>query len=63
MTSPMLVIVAGVADLTTVNDGFGVAVTETVDGGEVTAGPVGGVPDAVAELSIFPALKSAAVAT
>jgi hypothetical protein len=56
------VIVAGVADLTTDNDGLCVAVTDAVDAADVTAGPVGGVPEAVAELPIEPALKSAAVA-
>ena len=59
--SPMPVIVAGDADLTTVNDGDCVVVTVAVDGVEVTAGPVCGVPLAVAEFLIVPVLKSAAV--
>ena len=54
-------IVAGVADLTIDSDGAGDAVTTAVDGGLVTAVPVGGVPLTVAELLIVPWLKSAAV--
>ena len=53
--------VLGRADLTTVMDGDWVVVTVAVDGGDVIAGPVGGVPFTVAEFLIVPALKSAAV--
>ena len=58
----MVVMVVGDADLTIVSDAVGVALTTAVDGGDVTGAPVGGVPLAVAELLIVPALKSAAVA-
>ena len=50
-------------DLVKVMAGAGVAVTVAGDGGEVTAGPVGGVPLAVALLRIEPASMSACVAT
>ncbi|MFF3443378.1 hypothetical protein [Streptosporangium sp. NPDC002721] len=39
--------------------GTGVAVTVTVDGADVTAGPVGGVPEATAVFTIDPASMSA----
>ena len=41
--------------------GAGVAVTVAVDGFDVTAGPVGGVPDAVAVSTTEPASMSACV--
>ncbi|MFP3380473.1 hypothetical protein SB767_29575, partial [Bacillus sp. SIMBA_069] len=49
----------GVADLTIEMAGAGVAVTTAVDGGETGDGPFGGVPDAVAVLTICPASTSA----
>ena len=51
----------GLADLATVNAGLCVAVTVAVDGGEVVAGPDGGVPVAVAESLIDPLFRSACV--
>ncbi|MEU8385219.1 hypothetical protein, partial [Streptosporangium sp. NPDC048865] len=39
------------------------SVTVAVDGADVTAGPVGGVPDAVAVFMIVPASTSACVVT
>jgi hypothetical protein len=50
-----------VADFTTLSPAAGVAVTVADAGGEVTAGPVGGVPDAVAEFLTNPAFISACV--
>ena len=58
----MLVTVPGVADLTTVTDGVAVVVTSAVEGSDVTDTPAGVLPEAVAELWMVPALKSAAVA-
>jgi hypothetical protein len=52
-----------VADFTTLSPAAGVAVTVADDGADVTAGPVGGVPDAVAVLRMLPASTSACVAT
>ncbi|MEO3814747.1 hypothetical protein ABGB17_37610 [Sphaerisporangium sp. B11E5] len=43
--------------------GAGTMVTVAVDGGDDTAGPVGGVPDATAVLTIEPASTSACVTT
>ncbi len=48
-----------VTDLTTVRAGVWVAVTEAIDGLEVTGEPVGGVPVAVAESLTEPLLRSA----
>ncbi|MFF3443348.1 hypothetical protein [Streptosporangium sp. NPDC002721] len=45
------------------SSGSGAAITVTVDGSEVTAGPTGGVPDAVAVFTIEPASTSACVTT
>jgi hypothetical protein len=60
--APAAVTVVGLADLTSVRAGPDVALTVAVDGGEdVTAGPVGGVPDAVAELDTDPLSISACV--
>ncbi len=50
---------AEVTDLTTVSAGCGVVVTVTVDGGEVTGGPDGGVPVLVAESATDPLSRSA----
>ena len=58
----MAVTVVGFAVLTTVSAGAAVAVTVATDGGDVTAVPVGGVPEAVAEFVMLPASRSAAVA-
>jgi hypothetical protein len=55
--------VLGDAVFTTVNPGAGVAVTVTVDGAEVTAGPVGGVPEATVVFTLDPASMSACVVT
>ncbi len=63
MLWPAAVTVVGDADFTTLNAGAGVAVTVAADGGDVTAGPVGGVPDAVAEFFTDPAFISACVTT
>jgi hypothetical protein len=52
---------AGAADLVIASDGDWVAGTVAVDGGEVTLGPDGGVPDAVAESLIDPLSRSACV--
>ena len=46
-----------------VTAGVGVIVTVADDGSDVTAGPVGGVPDTVAVLAMLPASTSACVAT
>jgi hypothetical protein len=60
---PGAVTVVGRADFTMVSDGDWVVVTVAVDGGDVTVPPEGVVPETVAELSIRPRLKSAAVET
>jgi hypothetical protein len=52
---------AGLADFTIDNAGFCVTGTDAVDGGDVTGGPVGGVPVAVAESLIDPLSRSACV--
>ena len=49
--------VALLADLSTLMPGAGVVVTVAVDGFEVIAAPVGGVPVAVAEFCTEPASK------
>jgi len=51
----------GVADFVNEIEGAGVTVTVAEDGADVTAGPVGGVPDDVAVLVIEPASMSACV--
>ncbi|SNT64886.1 hypothetical protein SAMN05216276_11422 [Streptosporangium subroseum] len=53
----------GTAVFSNVRSATGVAVTVAVDGSEVTAGPVGGVPEAVAVFAIDPASTSACVVT
>ncbi|SNS08628.1 hypothetical protein SAMN05216276_1003305 [Streptosporangium subroseum] len=53
----------GVAVFDNVRPGFGVAVTVAVDGADVIAVPVGGVPEAVAVFTIEPASTSVCVAT
>ena len=53
----------GVADFTRVSAGAGVIVIVVSDGGDVTFGPEGGVPVAVAELVTVPASASACVTT
>src|SRR6266702_5591966 len=63
MVSPTALTVAGLAVLTTVSAGDCVTVTIAVDGGEVTGGPVGGVPDAVAVSFTDPLSRSACVTT
>ncbi|SNS08715.1 hypothetical protein SAMN05216276_1003311 [Streptosporangium subroseum] len=60
---PAAVTVLGDAVFTTVKPGTDVAVTVAVDGSEVTAGPTGGVPEAVAVFTIDPTLTSAWVVT
>jgi hypothetical protein len=52
---------AGDADFTTDRPGAGAAETVALDGSDVTAGPEGGVPDAVAEFVTEPASTSACV--
>ena len=59
----MVVIVVGAAVFRTVSDGAAAVVTDAVDGALITAGPVGGVPDTVAEFCTEPASKSLAVTT
>jgi hypothetical protein len=49
--------------LTTVSAGLATTGTVAVDGGEVTGGPVGGVPDAVAVSFTLPLSRSACVTT
>ncbi|MDT4934160.1 MAG: putative transport system ATP-binding protein [Pseudonocardiales bacterium] len=61
MVSPAALTVAGLAVLTTVSAGDCATVTIAVDGGEVTGGPVGGVPDAVAVSFTLPLSRSACV--
>ena len=48
MTVPAVVMELGLAAFNTVNVALGGTVTVADEGGEVTAGPVGGVPDTVA---------------
>jgi hypothetical protein len=52
--APAAVTVVGAADFVNVNAGVAAAVTVAVDAGDVTAAPVGGVPETVAELLIDP---------
>jgi hypothetical protein len=61
IVSPTVVIVFGLTVFVTVSCGFGVTPTATlaIEGGEVTGGPAGGVPVAVAESSISPLFRSA----
>ena len=61
--TPALPAVVGVTDFTNDNDGAGGIVTTAVDGGDVTGGPVGGVPVAVAVFVTNPACASACVNT
>src|SRR5215472_9337155 len=61
MVRPGALKVAGLADLCTSMPGVTSAGTSTVEGGESTGDPVGGVPVAVAVLTIPPALRSAKV--
>jgi hypothetical protein len=61
ITRPAPVTVVGEAVFSNAMDCADVTVTVAVDGSEVTAGPVGGVPDAVAVLVIEPASTSACV--
>ena len=58
-----MVTVVGVAVFAMVTAGVGVIVTVADDGPDVTAGPVGGVPDTVAVLAMLPASTSACVTT
>ncbi|GAA3026186.1 hypothetical protein GCM10017559_60110 [Streptosporangium longisporum] len=60
---PAAVTVVGEAVFSSARPAAGVAVTVTVDGSEATAGPVGGVPKAVAVLVTAPASTSAWVVT
>jgi hypothetical protein len=60
---PAAVTVVGLAVFSSDRLAIALAVTVAVDGGEVTAGPAGGVPDAVAVLVIEPASMSACVTT
>jgi hypothetical protein len=60
-TSPAKATVAGAADFTSEIAGAGGAVTVVFDGGDVTSGPVGGVPVAVAVFVTCPASTSACV--
>ncbi|GAA3026200.1 hypothetical protein GCM10017559_60130 [Streptosporangium longisporum] len=53
----------GEAVFSSARPGAGVAVTVAVEGVEVTAGPVGGVPVAVAVLVTAPASMSACLTT
>jgi hypothetical protein len=59
--APDFVTVDGDADFTNVKPADGVADTVAVDAGDVTAAPVGGVPDAVAEFATDPLSISACV--
>jgi hypothetical protein len=61
MVWPAVVTVVGEAVFSTASPGDAGAVTVAVDGSEVTAGPDGGVPDAVAVFVIEPASMSACV--
>src|ERR1700758_1753731 len=58
---PACVTDAAVVDFTTVIPGAAGAGTDAADGAEVTAGPDGGVPDAVAESLTLPLSTSACV--
>ena len=60
-TAPAPATVDGVADFTIVNVGVADAVTVALEGGDVTAAPVGGVPVAVAVFVTEPASRSACV--
>jgi hypothetical protein len=60
---PALTTADGKAVFNSDNSGLEVAVTVAVDGSEVTVGPVGGAPEAVAVFTIDPASTSAWVAT
>ena len=59
MTSPTFDTDTGVADFTTEIDGVWPAGTLAGDGGDVTAGPLGGVPVAVAVSLTLPLSRSA----
>ncbi|SNT64896.1 hypothetical protein SAMN05216276_114212 [Streptosporangium subroseum] len=60
---PAAATVLGDAVFSNVRPATGFAVTVAVDGSEVTAGPVGGVPEAVAVFTTEPASTSACVTT
>ncbi|GAA3026306.1 hypothetical protein GCM10017559_60260 [Streptosporangium longisporum] len=60
---PAAATVVGDAVFSRASAGAAVAVTVAVEASEVTAGPVGGVPVAVAVLTMDPALMSAWVTT
>ncbi|MEU8385216.1 hypothetical protein [Streptosporangium sp. NPDC048865] len=60
---PAAVVAAGEAVFSSVRLGADVSVTVAVEGADVTAGPVGGVPDAVAVFTTVPASTSACVVT
>ncbi|MFF3443340.1 hypothetical protein [Streptosporangium sp. NPDC002721] len=63
IVNPAAVTTLGDAVFSNARPGAGVIVTVAVDGADVTAGPVGGVPDAVAVFTIAPASASACVVT
>ncbi|MFF3443368.1 hypothetical protein [Streptosporangium sp. NPDC002721] len=56
---PAAAVADGEAVFNSVRSGAAVMVTVAVDGADVTAGPVGGVPEAVAVFTITPASTSA----
>ncbi|MEU8385213.1 hypothetical protein [Streptosporangium sp. NPDC048865] len=60
---PAAVVVAGEAVFSSARPGAGTVATIAVEGADVTAGPVGGVPDALAVFMIVPASTSACVVT
>ncbi|MEU8385217.1 hypothetical protein [Streptosporangium sp. NPDC048865] len=60
---PAAVTVPGAAVFSSARPGADVSVTVAVDGADVTAGPVGGVPDALAVFTTEPASTSACVVT
>ncbi|MFF3443374.1 hypothetical protein [Streptosporangium sp. NPDC002721] len=63
IVAPAAATVLGDAVFNSARPGAGAAVTVAVDGADVTAGPVGGVPDATAVFTITPASTSACVVT
>ncbi|MFF3443362.1 hypothetical protein [Streptosporangium sp. NPDC002721] len=56
---PAAVVVSGEAVFSSARPGAGAAVTVAVEGADVIAGPVGGVPEATAVFTIDPASMSA----
>ncbi|SNT64892.1 hypothetical protein SAMN05216276_11428 [Streptosporangium subroseum] len=60
---PAAITADGKAVFNSDSSGREVAVTVAVDGSEVTAGPVGGVPEAIAVFTTEPASTSACVVT